>query len=57
MESAKPVEHLFENLQANVFVAKQNNEELKSFTRNESASIHLYKINFSHSQRLYQILN
>jgi hypothetical protein len=57
-ESVKPVEHYFENLQANVFVAKQNSEELKEgLKQNQSASIRLYTMNFSHGESLYQVLN
>lgn len=57
-EAVQPISHLFEEIQGNVWVAKENCQDPPDgLTQDESASIHLYTMQFSADLSLYHLLN
>ncbi len=57
-KSIEPVKQFFNNIEANVWVAKENSKEAKEgLTQDESASIRLYTMSFNGDQSLYKVLN
>ena len=59
-EACKPLEGLLDHqLKQNIFIAKKNSEQPKNgLTQDESASIHLYTMEWNGStQSLYKVLN
>lgn len=57
-ESLKLVSHLFMDLESYVWIAKENSKNpANGLTQDESASIHLYTVEFDCGPSLYQLLN
>ena len=57
-EATKPISHLFQNLEENIWIAKQNcRNPLNDLTQDESAAIHLYTMQFDSGESLYKIMN
>jgi len=57
-KSIEPVKQFFDNIEANVWVAKENSKEAKEgLTQDESASIRLYTMSFNDDQSLYKVFN
>ncbi len=57
-EAVKPVVHLFHSLGDYVYIAKANSKNPKDgLTQDESASIHLYTMEFYPPPSFYQLLN
>jgi len=57
-ESIEPVSHLFDGIEGNVWVAKENcKTPADGLSQNESAAIHLYTMQFGSDLSLYHALN
>jgi hypothetical protein len=57
-ESIEPVSHLFDEIEGNVWVAKENcKNPADGLSQNESASIHLYTMQFGSDLSFYHALN
>jgi hypothetical protein len=57
-ESIEPVSHLFDEIEGNVWVAKENcKNPADGLSQDESASIHLYTMQFGSDLSLYHALN
>ncbi len=57
-ESIKLVSHLFNGIEGNVWVAKENSKNpANGLSQDESASIQLYTMQFDSEPSLYEVLN
>ncbi|CAF1368256.1 unnamed protein product [Didymodactylos carnosus] len=57
-KATEPIAHLFSGIEASVWVAKENcRNPADGLTQDESASIHLYTMQFDGCASLYQMLN
>ncbi len=57
-ESIEPVAHLFDGIEGNIWVAKENcKAPADGLSQDESASIHLYTMQFGSELSLYHALN
>ncbi len=57
-DAIKPISRLFEDIEAHIFVALQNCQNpADELTQDESASIHLYTMQFNGGPSLYHLLN
>jgi hypothetical protein len=57
-ESVEPVSHLFDGIEGNVWVSKENcKNSVDGLNQDESAAIHLYTMQFGSELSLYHALN
>ena len=57
-DSIEPISHLFDEIEGNVWVAKENcKNPTDDLSQDESASIHLYTMQFGSEFSLYHVLN